>query len=45
MIVRSWPRTVLKVVLMAATMCSGVAVAKHDLPGEMKGKPAGYEAG
>lgn len=28
---RPWSRTVLKVVIMAATVCSGVAVARYDL--------------
>ena len=31
MVVRPWQRTVLKGVIMAATMCSGVAVPRHDL--------------
>ena len=28
---RPWSQTVLKVVVMAATVCSGVAVARYDL--------------
>ena len=43
MVVRPWLRTVLKVVIMAATMCSGVAVATADLLGGMKGKASGIE--
>jgi hypothetical protein len=28
---RPWSRTVLKAVIMAATMCSGVAVVRYDV--------------
>ena len=31
MAVRPWSRTVFKVVIMAATMCSGVVVARNNL--------------
>ena len=31
MVVRPWSRTVLKVVIMAATMCGGVVVAENNL--------------
>lgn len=30
--VRSWLETFLKVVVMGATMCSGIIVAKSDVP-------------
>ena len=29
---RPWVETVLKVVVMGATMCSGIIVAKYDVP-------------
>lgn len=29
---RPWLETVLKVVVMEATMCSGIIVAKYDVP-------------
>jgi len=32
MVLRPWLRSVLKVVVMGATMCSGIIVAKTDLP-------------
>ena len=32
MVPRPWLRAVLKVVVMGATMCSGIIVAKNDLP-------------
>jgi hypothetical protein len=32
MAVRPWVETVFKVVVMAATMCSGIIVAKYDMP-------------
>lgn len=31
MAITPWSRTVLKVVIMAATLCSGVAVVRYDL--------------
>jgi hypothetical protein len=38
---RPWLETVLKVVVMGATMCSGIIVAKYDVPiGD-----EGYEGG
>jgi hypothetical protein len=38
MIVRPWSRTALKIVIMAATMCSGVAVMRYDWLEGDKGK-------
>ena len=38
MVVRPWLRTVLKIVIMAATMCSGVVVARADLVGGDEGQ-------
>ena len=32
MVIRPWLETALKVVVMAATMCSGIIVAKYDGP-------------
>jgi hypothetical protein len=32
MAMRHWLETVLKVVVMAATMCSGIIVPKYDVP-------------
>ena len=29
---RPWVRAILKVVVMATTMCSGIIVAKYDVP-------------
>ena len=43
MVVRPWSRTLFKVVIMAATMCSGVVVARADLLGGMKGKASGIK--
>ncbi len=31
MVMRPWLETVLKVVVMGATMCSGIIVAKYDV--------------
>jgi hypothetical protein len=31
MVFTLWPRTALKIVIMAATLCSGVAVVRYDL--------------
>ena len=41
MVMRPWLETVLKVVVMGATMCSGIIVAKYDVPMEDEG----YEEG
>ena len=38
MVVRPWSRIVFKVVIMAATMCSGVVVARADLLGGDEGQ-------
>ena len=32
MVMRPWLETVLKVVVMGATICSGIIVAKYDMP-------------
>jgi len=32
MVMRPWLQTVLKVVVMGVTMCSGIVVAKNDVP-------------
>ena len=32
MVMRPWLETVLKVVVRGATMCSGIIVAKYDVP-------------
>ena len=41
MAVRPLLETVLKVVVMAATMCSGIIVAKYDVPIGDKGHEGG----
>ena len=38
---RPWLETVLKVVVMGATMCSGFIVAKYDVPIGDEGHEAG----
>jgi hypothetical protein len=32
MVMRPWVETVLKVAVMGATLCSGIIVAKYDVP-------------
>lgn len=41
MVIRDWLETVLKVVVMGATMCSGIIVAKYDMPKEDDGHEGG----
>ena len=41
MVLRPWLETVLKVVVMGVTMCSGIIVAKYDLPIEDEGHEEG----
>ena len=41
MLIRPWLETVLKVVVMAATMCSGIVVAKYDRPVRDEGHDGG----
>lgn len=38
---RPWLETVLKVVVMGATMCSGIIVAKYDVPMGDEGQEEG----
>ena len=38
---RSWLETILKVVVMGATMCSGISVAKYDVPMGDEGQEGG----
>ena len=38
MVVSPWSQIVLKVVIMVATMCSGVVVVRHNLPWTNKGQ-------
>ena len=41
---RPWVETVLKVLVMGATMCSGAIVAKYDVPTEGEGHEGGRGA-
>ena len=41
MVQRPWLRAILKVVVMAATMCSGIIVAKYDVPIGDEGRQGG----
>jgi len=41
MAVRHWLETVLKVVVVGATMCSGIIVAKYDVPLRDEGHDGG----
>ena len=43
MVMRSWLRAVLKVVIIAATMCSGIIVAKSDGPVGDEGHEGGRD--
>jgi hypothetical protein len=38
---RPWVKTVLKVLVVGATMCSGTIVAKYDVPTEDDGHEGG----
>jgi len=40
---KPWLRTVLKVVIKAATMCTGIVVPKYDMPVGDKGHQAGWD--
>ena len=42
---RPWLETVLKGVVMAATMCSGILVAKYDVPIGDEGREGGRGIG
>lgn len=42
MVQRPWLEAVLKVVVMAATMCSGIVVAKYDVPVGDEGHEGGW---
>jgi len=43
MVTRTWLETVLKVVVTAATMCSGISVAKYDGPVWEEGHKGGRD--
>jgi hypothetical protein len=42
-LMRPWLRTVLKVAIMAATMCSGIIVAKSNMPLKYEGHEGGRD--
>ena len=41
MVQRPWLQAILKVVVMASTVCSGLIVTKHDVPIEDEGHEGG----
>ena len=41
MVQRPWLQAILKIVVMASTMCSGIIVAKYDVPIGDKGHEGG----